>query len=533
MPRLLGDFAFAAWDARARRLVLARDAMGGVPLFYHLADGFIAFATDYPGLFAAPDVPRQLDAAALGDYLVLNHRRSEETFYAGVRRVPSGALAIVEGGRLRLQQHWAPNVRAPARRGKLADIIAEARDLLDQAVAARLRSLTPVAAEATGGLDSSAVAATAARLLAPRRLHTLTLLPPPGLSVVPLRGHYPDEHDKVAALGRMHANLDVEFLAPSQPHPNETDPRRMFALVGAPVRNPINYGWFAHLRDRAAESGHRVLLTGQEGNFTLSWDGRLAPFEWFRSFRYDLLVPELLALKRRSGVTWRRVLANSIVQHLEPKAVRRWRYARQPGMYFAWEPYSAVDARFAEMAGLLARSIAAGHEPSLGLPRSGRQARAEAIHAHHEHALDFAAFSPALHGVQLRHPLRDRRLVEFTLSLPETLFSRNGVRRLFARQVLADRLPPQIIEEQRPGTQSPDWYERLTQRRDEIVTEAAALDRSALATRIVDTARVGRMADAWPTEARADQRPGYAGMIAMDRALHLGRFIRWVEGAND
>jgi len=238
--------------------------LGGAPLFYNLGGRSIAFATDYSGLFALPDLPRTLDEAALGDFLVLNHRRSEETLYAGVRRVPSGAMAIVEDGAPRLDQHWAPGTRATARRGGRAEWVQEARHLLDQAAAARLRSLTPAAAETSGGLDSSAVAATAARLLAPARLHALTLLPPPDVSVRPLRGHYADEHDKVAALGRMHANLDVEFLAPTAPHPNETDPRRMFALAGAPVRNPINYGWFAHLRDRAAETGHRVLLTGQD-----------------------------------------------------------------------------------------------------------------------------------------------------------------------------------------------------------------------------------------------------------------------------
>jgi len=531
-PRLLGDFAFAAWDARAHRLVLARDAIGGVPLFYHLGQRFIAFATDYCGLFALPDVPRELDDAALGDFLVLNHRRAAETLYAGIRRVPSGAMAIVEDGVLRLAQHWSPDVRGSARRGRRADWVEEARHLLDQAVAARLRSLTPVAAETSGGLDSAAVAATAARLLAPARLHTLTMLPPPDVSVRPLRGHYADEHDKVSALGRMHANLDVEFLAPTTPHPNETDPRRMFALTGAPVRNPINYGWFAHMRDRAAEAGHRVLLTGQEGNFTLSWDGALAPFAWFTSLRGDLLLRELLTVTGR-GISWRRALAHQILQHLEPRAMRRWRYARQPGMRYGWESYSLVNPQFAAERRLHQRAILAGHEPTLASPRDGRLARAAMIHGHHEQALDFAAFSPALHGVQLRHPLRDRRLVEFTLSLPETAFRGVGVRRLFARQVLADRLPTEIVGEQRPGTQSPDWFERLTARRDEIVGEAEAVSASALAARLIDTARLRRIVQTWPQAAEPASRPGYASMIAMDRALHLGRFIRWVEGAND
>jgi asparagine synthase (glutamine-hydrolysing) len=137
-----------------------------------------------------------------------------------------------------------------------------------------------------------------------------------------------------------------------------------------------------------------------------------------------------------------------------------------------------------------------------------------------------------LHGVQLRHPLRDRRLVEFTLALPETLFLQQGVRRWFARQVLKDRLPAEILDEMRPGTQSPEWYQRMTAHRAELMAQSERLFGSALAARVIDLPRLRRLINAWAHDATPASRPSFAQAIAVDRALHVGRFIRWVEGAN-
>ena len=116
LARLVGDFAFAYWDRDARELMLGRDCLGRVPLFFHVGRGFAAFASSYSSLFALPDVPRQIDEVMLGHFLALNLWDRRRTLYRGIERVPSRTVVAVNRQRLRT----SPLLDAKSRRG--ADI---------------------------------------------------------------------------------------------------------------------------------------------------------------------------------------------------------------------------------------------------------------------------------------------------------------------------------------------------------------------------------------------------------------------------
>lgn len=177
--RLLGDFAFAIWDARERLLFCARDPLGCRPLYYHPGVRSFLFASDIRGVLAAMQSPR-LNEPLLAAHLQMRvyYARKTQTFYGNVLKVPAGHTLLLTGDALRLNQYWSPeNVpqRPPATEGEL-------RDLFRQAVECRVRSAFPVAAHLSGGIDSSAVTLQAARLLHPqgRQLATFSWSPPPG-----------------------------------------------------------------------------------------------------------------------------------------------------------------------------------------------------------------------------------------------------------------------------------------------------------------------------------------------------------------
>jgi asparagine synthase (glutamine-hydrolysing) len=140
--------------------------------------------------------------------------------------------------------------------------------------------------------------------------------------------------------------------------------------------------------------------------------------------------------------------------------------------------------------------------------------------------------SDELYGIETRDPHGDRRLLEFLLAVPEPMYRRNGVPRSFARAVLADRLPPEILQERRRGVQGVTWFRNLNARRNDVAAELERLEASPLASRLVDLPRLKRLMQQWPADENAAEKRRYELRLALTRGVHVGRFIRWVEGGN-
>jgi len=163
--RLRGMFAFALWDGRQGRLLLARDRLGVKPLYYHEgADGRLVFASEIKALLLDAAVPRELNEARLGEYLAFRDVYGGETLFRGVRELPPGTLAVRDDGSLRLREYWSTSVPVTPP-GEVRDrtaLIERGRRMLADAVESRLVSDVPVATLNSGGLDSSVVTAIAA-----------------------------------------------------------------------------------------------------------------------------------------------------------------------------------------------------------------------------------------------------------------------------------------------------------------------------------------------------------------------------------
>ncbi len=163
LDRLDGMFALALWDATANRLILARDRMGEKPLFYMERDGLLLFASELTAILAHPAVQPSIDPTALTQYLALEYVPSPMSMVGGVRKLEPGSALILENGAIRTLCYWSvdPRTREPIPRYE--DAVDQLRHLLRDAVASRLVSDVPLGVFLSGGLDSSTVAALAAR----------------------------------------------------------------------------------------------------------------------------------------------------------------------------------------------------------------------------------------------------------------------------------------------------------------------------------------------------------------------------------
>lgn len=254
--RLGGPFALALWDRTEGRLLLAVDPLGRRPLYYHRQEGRLAFATNLRALLALPGVPHDLDDQRLADHLLDQPGDHDRSFYAAIRRVPAACTAVfrdpARGGAPVVERYWQPDFERRLHLPRDDDYVEAARELLDRAVRAHLRIAGPVVATVTGGLDSSGVAATAARLLAPGTLTTLTAVPADGVPLPVRRGAYTDDRPYVEAIAARHPNIRPQFCPGSGQHAWDERPEAVFLATGLPWRNIMNLGWSGRCSTRPA-----------------------------------------------------------------------------------------------------------------------------------------------------------------------------------------------------------------------------------------------------------------------------------------
>ncbi len=179
--RLLGDFAFAIWDARKKQLFCARDYVGVKPFYYHRSATLFAFGSEIRSVLALETIPRRLNESRVVDFLVeeLDREDEESTFYQDVQRLPAGHSLTVGPGRFVLRDYWDLKAPPVLKLGSLGEYGEAFREVFVEAVRCRLRSTHPVGSTLSGGLDSSSVVCTIRELLASELkepLHTISLV---------------------------------------------------------------------------------------------------------------------------------------------------------------------------------------------------------------------------------------------------------------------------------------------------------------------------------------------------------------------
>lgn len=159
--RLNGQYAFALWDVRRRRLLLVRDRPGIIPLYLHDDGRRLAFSSEIKGLLPAMRRGTRMNLRALDQIFTFWAPVSPDTVFDGVVELGPGELLVVEDGRCTRRQYWDWTFPAPDdhRTGRDDDLAAELFALLEDATRLRLRADVPVGAYLSGGLDSSAIAA--------------------------------------------------------------------------------------------------------------------------------------------------------------------------------------------------------------------------------------------------------------------------------------------------------------------------------------------------------------------------------------
>ena len=433
--QLLGDYAFAIWDASQQRLFCARDAYGVNPFFYHHQPGrLFVFGSEIKALLAHDDVPDQVNEAQIRRFMHWNWGSGESTFYRDILRLPAAHALSVTASGLKTWRYWAPDPEREVRFKSDAEYEEAFRDVFSEAVRCRLRSAFPVGSMLSGGIDSSSIACTARTLLANENraaLHTFSLVFDAAADCDERRFINP-----VLAQGGFEPHL---ILADDLTPLDDID--RVHWHLDEPAHVCLYALPWAKYRTAAAHST-RVLLDGLMGDEILG--NRASEWQLTELARKGRLIKLLTTTHqyaRNMGRSPWLVLRKEVARPLAPASVAR-----------AWRALRRRPAHELNLNGLSGSFVAPSNTPGNGaraaLPpvrRTIRERHASAADARWYHGpFGLANLMAAAHGVEARYPFVDRRVVEFCVALPIEQKFRGGWPRSIVRRSLGGILPEEV-----------------------------------------------------------------------------------------
>ncbi|MFN7102851.1 MAG: asparagine synthase (glutamine-hydrolyzing) [Pseudorhizobium sp.] len=455
LSRLNGDFAFAIWDRRRGRMLLARDRMGVRPLFYTERRGVIYFGSEVKALLTVPGIEAELDPFALDQIFTLWAPIAPRTAFKNISELEPGTSLVIENGRARVTPYWRldypdlADLRPVQDEGEAEE---ELRALLLDATRLRMRADVPVGSYLSGGLDSSLIAALAAPM-APGGLNTFSVT------------FDSAEHDESAfqrqvaeSLGTHHRSVACgpEDIAGSFPNVIRFTERPVLRTAPAPL---------FQLSGLVRQSGMKVVLTGEGADevfagYDIFREARVRRFcarqpgSRIRPHLFRKLYPYLPGLKQQSTEYLAAFFGANKDAPDDPLFSHRPRFRSTA----AAKIFYSDDLR-STLQGYDAAEDLASRLPS-EFPRWHPLHQAQYLEARFllpGYILSSQGDRMAMaHGIEGRFPFLDHRLVEFANRLHPDAKLKGLSEKDILRRVAGDLLPETVVRRPKQPYRAPD-----------------------------------------------------------------------------
>jgi asparagine synthase (glutamine-hydrolysing) len=444
VERLDGMFAFALWDARRERLLLARDRVGKKPLYYSLRDGVISFASELHALLADREIRREVDPGSIDAYLGLGYVPAPRSALRDVAKLPPAHTLVLDRSGSALSRYWRLDY-GWTRSGDTDEIAEELIGLIHAATRKRLVADVPVGAFLSGGIDSSAVvAAMAAESTGPVRTFSI--------------GFDDDRFDELP-----HARRIAERFG--------TDHEEFLVRADAVAVLPeiVRHHGEPFADPSAIPTHYLAALTRSRVTVALNGDGGDESFGGYSRYVANALAGRLDLLP--SPV--RRVLAAAASRLGDDGEVgdarnklRRLGSAltlTEAERYEAYMSWIGRDARaalyttdFAAGAGDFAgATIAAAFAAASGTDVVDRMLEVDVGTYLVGDLIAKVDIATMAHGLEARSPLLDPELMQFAASLPASMKVRGREKKWILRRALRGTLPDDLLDRPKQGFSVP------------------------------------------------------------------------------
>jgi asparagine synthase (glutamine-hydrolysing) len=476
VERLRGMFAFALWDRRRRRLLLARDRVGIKPLVYAWDGHRLLFASELKAILQDSSVPRELDWEALHDFLTFHYVPSPRTIFRGVRKLPPASYLVIDQarGQPEVRRYWDLRF-APDESRRDDDWLAGLRARLEDAVRSHLVADVPLGAFLSGGMDSSTVVALMAAV-SRQPVRTFSI----GFDDTDF-----DELGYARQVARRFGTDHYEFVV--KPDALEALPR-----LGWQLDEPF--------ADSSALPTYYVAkITREHVTVALSGDGGDENFAGYRRYatalglhqRYDRLPGRLIRslLRQAARLLPAGARGQGYLELLGADPVDRYAHMvtfqrqRSLGRLLTRDARAAIDA---ESAGAAFRRLAAeGNAPDYLSTLQYIDVRQYLP----DDILAKVDFTSMLVSLEARVPLLDHVLMEYVATMPSRLKFRNGSGKAILKRVMAADLPAEILDRRKMGFGVPlaAWFrDGLGQYARELLLDRRARQRGVVSSPVVE-----------------------------------------------
>ena len=444
--RFRGMFAFALWDARAKRLLLARDRLGVKPLYYaSLPDGLI-FGSEIKSILQDPSVPREWRPDAIDAYLTLEYIPGPGTVYQHIHRLPPGHVLVAERGHIHVQQYWDLEFTGQGDPQREQEYLERLDALLRESVKLRLISDVPLGAFLSGGIDSTAVVAYMVETSDARVVTTSV-------------GFEEQAFDELAHARTVADHLGCEHH-PVVANPNVRDLLPKLAWhFDEPFADPSavpTYYVSAAARERVTVAlsgdGGDELWAGYARHHVERWESRAR--RWLGGWGSRAVGQ--LGTRLPHSIKGARALGHLALSPADACA-RKHGYAifegnEKLGLYSdgftsATEPFDAFEP------------FRAAYETCKSADPVDRALYVDVkTYMVDDILVKVDRMSMAV-SLETREPLLDHRLLEFAATVPSALKLRGNTRKYLLRRVLGPRVPASILERGKQGFEPPtgEW----------------------------------------------------------------------------
>jgi asparagine synthase (glutamine-hydrolysing) len=451
LPRLNGIFAFAIWDGRAGRMLVARDALGVKPLYFADVETGFAFCSEIKGLLPLVPQARALDAVSIHRYLTYQWCPGDGTPLKSVRKLLPGEALEVQAGRIRRRWTW---YQLPPFRGVHPDLdeaasVEGAASALRTAVQRQMVADVPVGAFLSGGLDSSAVVAFA-RELNPR-IQCFT--------IEATGGQDHGETDDLPYARRVAAHLGVplEYVRIDASR-MAADLERMVWQLDEPLGDPAPLN-VLYICQVARSQGIKVLLSGAGG------DDLFSGYRRHRAIRAEAWWSWLPPAARRAiqagtaGLDQRRPTTRRLAKLFRGAGLSG---DERVASYFEWIGRAELSSLYSEefRSSIVGQPASAPMAEFLApLPGSvtpfQRMLALEQRFFLSDHNLPYTDKMSMAVGVEARVPFLDLDLVEFAARIPDHLKQRGRVGKWVLKRAMEPYLPRDVIYRPKTGFTAP------------------------------------------------------------------------------
>jgi asparagine synthase (glutamine-hydrolysing) len=451
LRRFNGDFALAIWDRERRELFLARDRFGVRPLFLAELGGDFCFASEAKALLRHPRAVRELDPDGVVETFTLWSTLPERSAFKNIRELPPAHYVVIgPGGPGRVTRWWDLDYTPDPRSEE--ELLGELDELLVDATRIRLRADVPVGAYMSGGLDSSALAAIAARELGAE-------LSAFGIGFTDKRfdeSRYQDEVARHLGVDFRRSLVDADAIAQLLPRAVELGEKPLLRTAPAPL---------LRLSAAVRDSGLKVVLTGEGA------DELFAGYDIFREDKVrrfwardpsSTLRPLLFArLNRFLGTDLRRAggfaagfYGRDLLNEQDPLYSHRIRFLNTARcLRILNADFVARATREPDAAARLARKLPTAFADWTPLSRAQYVEIATFFEGYLLHAQGDRMLMG--HSVEGRFPYLDFRVAELSAKLPDSLRLRGLYEKYALRRAVARHLPEQIVRRAKQPYRAP------------------------------------------------------------------------------